>query len=383
MKKEVPREYLETLINKRCEIYSQIGGSILIMEEAMEKEDRESFLPAFEEMRRIIRISLPFLTDKIIYEMEHLESLVLPAKKTGQPLDFEAIAKSLQLFQIQFSKAIQNPTIQEVEEILSLPKAIREEIQKRDKEFEDMKKKKENREKAGDLAKEAEKLAGERKWKEALKKLEKARELDPEMPFYANDMGVIYAYLGKIEKAEEMYLKALELNRDFPHLRTPEWMHTYYNLAKVQKRKGDELLDRQRGAQPKILEEAIRFYEEAIQNFQKFQNQSGPSKKVEEAQKWIHHLESEIEILKSTLRKIQKKFQENRVKQEKPANIEENTIHDQNSSLEISKKKDSIPSLEKEENPEEKKVENREKGWDSKKSSQEERDVSSNVLEEE
>ena len=62
----------KVLLEKRVEIYEEVSEILWEVEEALEKKDWETFWNSFSKARKRIRISLPFLSDQVLYELEKL-----------------------------------------------------------------------------------------------------------------------------------------------------------------------------------------------------------------------------------------------------------------------------------------------------------------------
>lgn len=303
MKNKSPFNYFSTLIQKRCEIYSQVAQYLLTIEETLETREWEKLLDAFEKIRRIIRTSLPFLTEQIFFELERLEALILPHKNKPSGLSADELKTRFAILHVQFSKALKSTETQDMEEILSLPKEIRKQIKNSERELLDIKEETKKREQASELAREAEKFAEEKNFKRAVKNFQKAIQLWPDQAVYHNDLGVVYAYQNMLEKAMEEYQRATQINEQKPEQRTPQWTLTYFNLGKIYKRLGDQILDRKIPVKEQ-LEGGWKEYEKAIQALEEFLKLTSQGDKADQAKSLIHHLREEISLLKEGLDKL-------------------------------------------------------------------------------
>ena len=78
----------------------------------------------------------------------------------------------------------------------------------------------------------AELLSTKRQYRKAAYQLEMAMKIRPDDPLAINDMGVIYAYEKKYSQAEQMFLRAIELKRNY--------LTACENLIKIYKRIGSD-----------------------------------------------------------------------------------------------------------------------------------------------
>jgi len=91
---------------------------------------------------------------------------------------------------------------------------------------------------------------------EALKQMEKAREIDPKNPAAWNNLGNHYGHLGPVEKAFEYYTKAIELN--------PNESVYYQNLAATVFVFRPDATNFYRCTEPEVFDRSLELYRKAL-----------------------------------------------------------------------------------------------------------------------
>jgi len=91
---------------------------------------------------------------------------------------------------------------------------------------------------------------------EALKQMEKAREIDPKNPAAWNNLGNHYGHLGPVQKAFEYYTKAIELN--------PNESVYYQNLAATVFVFRPDATNFYRCTEPEVFDRSLELYRKAL-----------------------------------------------------------------------------------------------------------------------
>lgn len=282
------------LVHKRCEIYSRVAALIMDFEEALDADDglRSRFL--LQDLRRALRSGLAFLTDEVYQELERLEELggCLPADEGPIPSQrAQELSDRLQLLHVKLARSLRLPYLQDLEQIVGLPRRLRRRLAEERREQAERAKERALEEQCWDLEAEARQCIANKDYGRALKCLRKAARLDPTRAVFQNDIGVVLSLQGKSAEAANAYRRAVSLNEQHPARRTEEWTTSYYNLGVALRKVAGEALRR------KDRDRARVHLEEAGAAFSEYTRLTVTGPKVQEARKIIDRIRSQLEEL--------------------------------------------------------------------------------------
>lgn len=284
------------LVEKRCQVYSQVAGLHMDLEEALAEDDAERVRYLLRDLRRALRSALALLTDEIYRQLLRIEGLAQRVPDAGQPLPGEVaeeLTDQLQLLHVKLARALKHAGLQDMEQIVGLSSRLRQRMAADHRELDAEAKRNELEAQCWQLEAEARELVGGKNYSRAAKSLRRALRLDPERAVFHNDLGVVLSLMGRNEEALEYYRQAVELNERLAARRTDEWTTSYYNLGTALRRASLEALKaRQTGLAADRMEEAQRAFGEYTRL-----NLSGP--KVDEARKILEQIRVQLERLRA------------------------------------------------------------------------------------
>lgn len=266
--RDVPADQVSRiLIEKRCEVYSQVAALLMDLDEAVVEDDGLRARYLLQDVRRTLRTALAFLTDEVYSELEQVEALMdlLPTRE-GSGIPAEAASElvdRVQLLHVKLARSLKLPTLQDLEQIVGLDRRLKQRLTEDHRGLEARVKRRKLEDECWQHEAAAREEIGKKNYARAIKSLRQAIALDPERPVLRNDLGVVFSLLGKNEEAIVEYVAAVELNEKHPERRTEEWTTSYYNLGIALRKRAQELLDRgDRGTALDLLGRARAAFEE-------------------------------------------------------------------------------------------------------------------------
>lgn len=287
--RDVPADQVSRiLIEKRCELYSQIAALLMDLDEAVEEDDGVRARYLLQDVRRTLRTALAFLTDEVYGELERLEAVMdlLPTRE-GAGLPAEAADELLdrtQLLHVKLARSLKLPTLQDLEQIVGIGPRLKRRLDEESRGLEARAKRRQLEEECHRHEAAAREEIGKKAYGRAVKSLRRALELDPERPVLHNDLGVVLSLMGRTEEAVGEYRRAVELNERLPERRTEEWTTSYYNLGMALRKRGHELLER--GDEPG----GLGLLRQARQAFDEYTGLGAAGPKVNEARTIVERI---------------------------------------------------------------------------------------------
>ena len=247
--RDVPADQVSRiLIEKRCEVYSQVAALLMDLDEAVEEDDGVRARYLLQDMRRTLRTALAFLTDEVYSELERVEALMqlLPTREgAGIPAEAaDELGDRVQLLHVKLARSLKLPTLQDLEQIVGIERRLKQRLTEDHRGLEARVKRRKLEDECWTHEAAAREEIGKKNYARAIKSLKLAIGLDPERPVFRNDLGVVLSLVGKHEEAIVEYRAAVELNERHPDRRTEEWTTSYYNLGIALRKRAQELLDR-------------------------------------------------------------------------------------------------------------------------------------------
>lgn len=247
--RNVPADQVSRLlIEKRCEVYTQVAALLMDLEEAVQDDDGVRARYLLQDVRRTLRTALAFLTDEVYGELERLEALMelLPTREgAGIPAQAaDELQDRIQLLHVKLARSLKLPTLQDLEQIIGLPQRLKQRLEEEQRGLEARARRRQLEEECWRYEAAAREEIGRKHYARAIKSLRQAIKLDPERPVFHNDLGVVLSLLGKTDEAIAEYRLAVELNERQPDRRTEEWTTSYYNLGMALRKRAGELLER-------------------------------------------------------------------------------------------------------------------------------------------
>ncbi|MCA8921845.1 MAG: tetratricopeptide repeat protein [Planctomycetes bacterium] len=284
------------LIEKRCEVYSQVAGLHMDLEEALADDDGERVGYLLRDLRRALRSALALLNDETYRQLVRVESLARRLPGGGEPLPgdlAEELTDQLQLLHVKLARAIKQPGLQDMEQIVGLPGRLRQRMAADHRELDAEAKRHELEAQCWQLEAEARELVSSKNYSRAAKSIRRALRLDPERAVFHNDLGVVLSLMGRNEEALEFYRRAVELNETLTSRRTDEWTTSYYNLGTALRRASLEAL---KARQTELATERMAEAQRAFGEYTRL-NLAGP--KVDEARKILEQIRVQLERLQA------------------------------------------------------------------------------------
>lgn len=284
------------LVEKRCEVYTQVAGLIMEAEDAIGREDWDRLRYVFEDIRKTLRSSLAFLTDEVYEELERIEATVGLDRLGGEVINAPDLCDRFQLLHVKLSRSLKMPYFQDLEEIIGIPPRLKKRLEDSQAELKEKARRREIDEQTWNSEELARELIGAKHYRKALKHLTNAVRLDPERAVFHNDLGFVYGLLGLYDRAIQEYASAIQLNERFPDRRTPEWTASYFNLGVSYRKAAQE--ECEAGDAAKGLE----LYRKAIAALEDYLRATPDGRKVGQARGLVEHLREECVILEGALR---------------------------------------------------------------------------------
>lgn len=248
MPSEPAEQVSRLLIEKRCEVYTQVAAQVMDLQEALAEDDGLRARYLVKDVRRSLRTALAFLTDEVYQELERIEALhdLLPARE-GQGIPAAAhdeLVDRLQLLHVKLARSLQLPKLQDLEEIVGLEPRLKRRLADEGKGLEAKKRRRAVEEACLRHEAEARDEIGRKHYARAVKALRAAIALDPERAVLHNDLGVVLSLMGKTDEAVAEYTQAVAINERVADRRTPEWSTSYFNLGTALRKLANEALER-------------------------------------------------------------------------------------------------------------------------------------------
>lgn len=298
--RDIPADQVSRLlIEKRCELYTQVAALLMDLDEALEEDDGVRVRYLLQDARRTLRTALAFLTDKVYGELERLEGLMdlLPTREgAGVPAEVAAeLQDRAQLLHVTLARSLKLPALQDLEQIIGLPQRLKQRLEEEHRGLEVRHRRRQLEEECWRFEAAAREEIGRKHYARAVKSLRQAIKLDPERPVFHNDLGVVLSLLGKTDEAIVEYRAAVELNERQTDRRTEEWTTSYYNLGMALRKRAHELLERRdEVAGLALLQQARTAFEEYTRL-----NAAGP--KVHEARVVVERLAEQVARLQAAV----------------------------------------------------------------------------------
>ena len=232
--KSFRNEAYRLLIEKRSEIYTRVAALVMDIEGALQADDWERARYHLEDLRRILRTSLAFLTDEVYAELERIESICgvsAGAISTTPPQDKNELADRLQLLHVKISRSIKAPQFQDLEDIVGLDLRLKRKLKQSRENLADKIRQREVEEQSWNLEAAAREFIANKQFKKAARSLQHAIKLDPNRAVFHNDLAYVLGLTGDIDRAAGAYREAVRLNEQIPTRRSDEWMTSYFNLG--------------------------------------------------------------------------------------------------------------------------------------------------------
>jgi tetratricopeptide (TPR) repeat protein len=245
---DVPADQVSRiLIEKRCEVYTQVAALLMDLDEAVLEDDGVRARYLLQDVRRTLRTALAFLTDEVYRELERLEGLMdlLPTRE-GAGLPAEAASEltdRVQLLHVTLARSLTLPALQDLEQIVGLTPRLKQRLAEESRGLQARARRRQLEDECWQHEAAAREEIGKKNYSAAIKRLRQAIKLDPERPVFHNDLGVVHSLLGQHEEAVRAYRAAVELNERHADRRTEEWTTSYYNLGIALRKRSQELLD--------------------------------------------------------------------------------------------------------------------------------------------
>lgn len=248
MPSEPAEQVSRLLIEKRCEVYTQVAAQLIDLTEALADDDGVRCRYLLDDLRRALRTALAFLTDEVYQELERLEGLkeLLPTRE-GQGIPTAAhdeLSDRLQLLHVKLARSLQLPRLQDLEEIVGLEPRLKRRLADDGRGLEASKRRRTVEEACLRHEAEARDEIGKKQYARAVKALRAAIDLDPERAVLRNDLGVVLSLMGKTADAVREYATAVALNERLADQRTPEWSTSYFNLGTALRKLAGEAAER-------------------------------------------------------------------------------------------------------------------------------------------
>jgi tetratricopeptide (TPR) repeat protein len=293
--REVPDQVSRILIEKRCEIYSQVAALLMDLDEAVDEDDGVRARYLLQDVRRTLRTALAFLTADVYGELERFEALMdlLPTRE-GAGLPSEAAAElhdRAQLLHVKLARSLTLPALQDLEQIVGLPQRLKLRLNEESRGLEVQAKRRQLEGECWQYEAAAREEIGKKNYTRAIKSLRQAIKLDPERAVFRNDLGVVLSLVGKHEEAVREYRAAVELNERYADRRTEEWMTSYYNLGSALRKRSQELFERGDGAG------AADLLRQAREAFEEYTRLSAAGPKVHDARGLVERLSQQLSDL--------------------------------------------------------------------------------------
>jgi tetratricopeptide (TPR) repeat protein len=293
--REVPDQVSRILIEKRCEIYSQVAALLMDLDEAVDEDDGVRARYLLQDVRRTLRTALAFLTADVYGELERFEALMdlLPTRE-GAGLPSEAAAElhdRAQLLHVKLARSLTLPALQDLEQIVGLPQRLKLRLNEESRGLEVQAKRRQLEGECWQYEAAAREEIGKKNYTRAIKSLRQAIKLDPERAVFRNDLGVVLSLVGKHEEAVREYRAAVELNERYADRRTEEWMTSYYNLGSALRKRSQELFERGDAAS------AADLLRQAREAFEEYTRLSAAGPKVHDARGLVERLSQQLSDL--------------------------------------------------------------------------------------
>ncbi|MDF1667582.1 MAG: tetratricopeptide repeat protein [Planctomycetota bacterium] len=269
MRQNIHSDSLRLLIERRAGIYSKVAALIMDIEGAINLDDWERAHYHLEDMRRILRVGLAFLTDEVYEELERIEatcSLGTGAKNHRKPKNVGDLRDQLQLLHVKLSRSLKVTDFQDLEDIVGMDVRLKRKLKASRQILAGKVKEREVVEQSWEYEGKAREFLAQKQPKKALKALLQAIKLDPNRAVFHNDLGYVYGVLGQAHKAVAEYREAVRVNEQFAERRSDEWMTSYFNLG-IALRKLT-----QKTCEAGELEKSLAYSEEAIRCFENYLN---------------------------------------------------------------------------------------------------------------
>lgn len=293
--RDVPDQVSRILIEKRCEIYSQVAALLMDLDEAVEEDDGVRARYLLQDVRRTLRTALAFLTADVYGELERFEALMdlLPTRE-GAGLPSEAAAElhdRAQLLHVKLARSLTLPALQDLEQIVSLPQRLKLRLNEESRGVEAQARRRQLEGECWQYEAAAREEIGKKNYSRAIKSLRQAIKLDPERAVFRNDLGVVLSLVGKHDEAVREYRAAVELNERHPDRRTEEWTTSYYNLGSALRKRSQELFERGDGPG------AVDLLRQARESFEEYTRLSAAGPKVHDARGLVERLSQQLSDL--------------------------------------------------------------------------------------
>jgi tetratricopeptide (TPR) repeat protein len=293
--RDVPDQVSRILIEKRCEIYSQVAALLMDLDEAVEEDDGVRARYLLQDVRRTLRTALAFLTADVYGELERFEALMdlLPTRE-GAGLPSEAAAElhdRAQLLHVKLARSLTLPALQDLEQIVGLPQRLKLRLNEESRGLEAQARRRQLEGECWQYEAAAREEIGKKNYSRAIKSLRQAIKLDPERAVFRNDLGVVLSLVGKHDEAVQEYRAAVELNERHPDRRTEEWTTSYYNLGSALRKRSQELFERGDGPG------AVDLLRQAREAFEEYTRLSAAGPKVHDARGLVERLSQQLDDL--------------------------------------------------------------------------------------
>lgn len=293
--RDVPDQVSRILIEKRCEIYSQVAALLMDLDEAVEEDDGVRARYLLQDVRRTLRTALAFLTADVYGELERFEALMdlLPTRE-GAGLPSEAAAElhdRAQLLHVKLARSLTLPALQDLEQIVGLPQRLKLRLNEESRGLEVQARRRQLEGECWQYEAAAREEIGKKNYSRAIKSLRQAIKLDPERAVFRNDLGVVLSLVGKHDEAVQEYRAAVELNERHPDRRTEEWTTSYYNLGSALRKRSQELFERGDGPG------AVDLLRQAREAFEEYTRLSAAGPKVHDARGLVERLSQQLDDL--------------------------------------------------------------------------------------
>lgn len=296
--RDVPADQVSRiLIEKRCEVYSQVAALLMDLDEAVEEDDGVRARYLLQDVRRTLRTALAFLTDEVYSELERVEALMqlLPTREgSGIPAEAaDELADRVQLLHVKLARSLKLPTLQDLEQIVGIERRLKQRLTEDHRGLEARVKRRKLEDECWTHEAAAREEIGKKNYARAIKSLKQAIGLDPERPVFRNDLGVVLSLVGKHDEAIVEYRAAVELNERHPDRRTEEWTTSYYNLGIALRKRAQELLERRDEAG------ALDLLKQARAAFEEYTRLSAAGPKVHDARNVMERLCEQVAELEA------------------------------------------------------------------------------------
>lgn len=290
--RDVPDQVSRILIEKRCEIYSQVAALLMDLDEAVDEDDGVRARYLLQDVRRTLRTALAFLTAEVYGELERFEALMdlLPTREgAGLPSDAAAeLHDRAQLLHVKLARSLTLPALQDLEQIVGLPQRLKLRLNEESRGLEVQARRRQLEGECWQYEAAARDEIGKKNYGGAIKSLRQAIKLDPERAVFRNDLGVVLSLVGKHEEAVREYRAAVELNERHQDRRTEEWTTSYYNLGSALRKRSQELFERGDGTG------AADLLRQAREAFEEYTRLSAAGPKVHDARGLVERLSQQL-----------------------------------------------------------------------------------------